>query len=250
MVPQLLVNGASGIAVGMSTAIPPHNLQEVVAAMCHLVDDPDADVAALRRHMPAPDFPTGGEILDQSNRELKSMYDTGRGNITLRGKAEIETTKRKSGSVREAIVISEIPYMTNKATLVERIASLVNSRDLEGVSDVRDESDRDGMRVVVELKKGTNSSVVLNNLYKHTKLQVSACVCVTVCDRPCGGRGCRSPSSPCGSLTVARNRVCWNRASASLYGSSAARGCAFAERPFMKLTERFSMNERTTRKRP
>lgn len=175
VVPQLLVNGASGIAVGMSTAVPPHNLQEVVAAMCHLVDHPDADVAALRRHMPAPDFPTGGEILDQSNRELRAMYETGRGNITLRGKAEIETTKRKSGSVREAIVISEIPYMTNKASLVERIAALVNSRDLDGVSDVRDESDRDGMRVVVELKKGTNASVILNNLYKHTKLQVSVC---------------------------------------------------------------------------
>eukprot|EP00242_Pyramimonas_sp_CCMP2087_P018418 CAMPEP_0198201256 /NCGR_PEP_ID=MMETSP1445-20131203/3995_1 /TAXON_ID=36898 /ORGANISM="Pyramimonas sp., Strain CCMP2087" /LENGTH=844 /DNA_ID=CAMNT_0043871471 /DNA_START=191 /DNA_END=2721 /DNA_ORIENTATION=- len=172
-VPNLLVNGSSGIAVGMATFIPPHNLAEVVEAMCYLVDHPDATTLQLMKFLPAPDFPTGGVIMDNDN-ELLKVYETGRGGFTLRGKTHVEQISKSKKSVegKEAIVITEIPYMTNKASLVERIAELVNARELEGVADLRDESDRNGVRVVVELKRGASSSVVLNNLFKHTRLQV------------------------------------------------------------------------------
>ncbi|KAK3260326.1 hypothetical protein CYMTET_30715 [Cymbomonas tetramitiformis] len=166
VVPHLLVNGSAGIAVGMATSIPPHNLGEVVAALCCLIDNPEATTEELMEHLPAPDFPTGGQVLDPSN-ELRKVYSTGRGTITLRGLAHIEDGSKNKSQV----VITEIPYMTNKAMLVTRVAELVNSRALEGVADIRDESDREGMRVVIELKRHADPNVVLNNLYKHSKLQ-------------------------------------------------------------------------------
>ncbi|KAJ7531263.1 hypothetical protein O6H91_14G038200 [Diphasiastrum complanatum] len=165
--PNILLNGASGIAVGMATNIPPHNLGEVVDALCALIRNPNATVQELMEHLPGPDFPTGGQILGSAG--ILAAYRTGRGQLTVRGMAAIEETDTRGS--RSAIVITEIPYNTNKAALVAKIADLVNDKTLEGVSDVRDESDRSGMRIVVEVKRGSMPSVVLNNLYKHTTLQ-------------------------------------------------------------------------------
>ena len=166
-VPNLLVNGAGGIAVGMATNIPPHNLGEIVDACLALIDDPATDLERLLEIVPGPDFPTGGEIIGRSGARQALM--TGRGPVVMRGKAAIETTKRD----REAIIITEIPYQVNKAAMVEKIAELVREKRIEGVSDLRDESDRDGMRVVIELKRDASSDVTLNQLYRFTPLQTS-----------------------------------------------------------------------------
>jgi DNA gyrase subunit A len=170
--PNLLVNGAAGIAVGMATNIPPHNLGEIVEALTFLLESadltPDERLEGVMKRVPGPDFPTGATICGRGG--IRSAYRTGRGQIVLRAKAEIETNKKGD---REHIVIREIPYQVNKAKLIEKIADLVREKRLEGISDVRDESDRDGMRIVVDVKKGEPAQVVLNNLYKHTPLQDS-----------------------------------------------------------------------------
>ncbi|MBQ6930180.1 MAG: DNA gyrase subunit A, partial [Oscillospiraceae bacterium] len=164
-IPNLLINGSIGIAVGMATNIPPHNLTEVCNGIIHLIEYPEADYAELMDFIPGPDFPTGGIIMGRSG--IRSAYATGKGKITLRGRANIE----EKANGRYQIVITEIPYMVNKAKMVERIAELVKDKRIEGISDLRDESDRDGMRVVVELKKEANPQVVLNHLYSLTELQ-------------------------------------------------------------------------------
>jgi DNA gyrase subunit A len=164
--PQLLVNGSSGIAVGMATNIPPHNLTEVISATVHVIENPDCTVEDLIALMPGPDFPTRGII--QGRIGIWSAYKTGRGIIRVRGRAEIESMEKGD---RERIIIHELPYQVNKARMVEKIAELVRDKRLEGISDLRDESDREGIRVVVELKKGTVAQVVLNALYKNTQLQ-------------------------------------------------------------------------------
>ncbi len=166
--PNLLVNGSAGIAVGMATNIPPHNLREVVAALAHLIEHPDAPVAELARHVTGPDFPTGGIIYGRDG--IRECYETGRGRIVVRARAQVE---EKESSGRSQIVVTEIPYMVNKARLLEQIAELVRDKKLEGISDLRDESDRDGMRIVVELKRDAVPLVVLNNLYKHTPMQTT-----------------------------------------------------------------------------
>ena len=163
--PNLLVNGSNGIAVGMATNIPPHNLTEVINGCIHMIDHPDCTVDDLMEFIKAPDFPTGGLILGMSG--VRAAYHTGRGRILMRAKTEIEQMTPN----RSRIVVNEIPYGVNKATLVMRIADLVKEKKLEGISDIRDESDRNGMRVVIELKKDVNAQVVLNYLYKHTSLQ-------------------------------------------------------------------------------
>lgn len=165
--PNVLLNGATGIAVGMATYIPPHNLGEVTDALIAFIHNPDATIHELMEYMPGPDFPTGGIIM--GNFGILAAYRMGRGSVTLRGKTEVEELDKKTK--RTAIIITEIPYQTNKATLVEKIADLVNSKALDGVSDIRDESDRTGMRIVLELKRGSEASIVLNNLYKSTSLQ-------------------------------------------------------------------------------
>jgi DNA gyrase subunit A len=165
--PNLLVNGAGGIAVGMATNIPPHNLGEVIDACLALLEDPEVGTDVLLDIVPGPDFPTGGEILGRTGARNALM--TGRGSVVVRGKATIETIRKD----REAIIITEIPFQVNKATLQERIAELVREKRVEGVSDVRDESDRQGMRVVVELKRDASGDVVLNQLYRFTALQSS-----------------------------------------------------------------------------
>jgi DNA gyrase subunit A len=164
--PQLLVNGSSGIAVGMATNIPPHNLGEVIDSAIHVIDNPDCTIEDLIALMPGPDFPTRGII--QGRNGIWSAYKTGRGIIRVRGRAEIESMEKGD---RERIIINELPYQVNKARMVEKIADLVRNKRLEGISDLRDESDRDGIRVVVELKKGIVGQVVLNSLYKNTQLQ-------------------------------------------------------------------------------
>ena len=164
--PNLLVNGASGIAVGMATNIPPHNMAEVIKATVHLIDNPRATVADLMQFVPGPDFPTGGFVHGRDG--IRSAYETGRGMIQVRGRAEIEVHPKTE---RESIVVTEIPYQVNKARLIERIAELVRDKKLEGVSDIRDESDRDGMRIVIEIKRDAMGAVVLNNLFAHTPLQ-------------------------------------------------------------------------------
>ncbi|MDZ7828058.1 MAG: DNA gyrase subunit A [Halofilum sp. (in: g-proteobacteria)] len=164
-VPNLLVNGSAGIAVGMATNIPPHNLREIVGACIALIDNPDIDIVELMEHVPGPDFPTAGVI--NGSRGIREAYRTGRGRIEIRGRTHIETDER---SGRDTIVITELPYQVNKARLLEKIASLVKEKRLEGISELRDESDKDGMRVVVELKRGEITDVVLNNLFKHTQL--------------------------------------------------------------------------------
>ncbi|HHJ49557.1 MAG TPA: DNA gyrase subunit A [Phaeodactylibacter sp.] len=165
--PNLLINGASGIAVGMATNMMPHNLTEVVNGAVAMVDNPDITVDELMKHITGPDFPTGGIIYGY--RGVKDAYETGRGRIILRGKANIET----SSSGKETIIISEIPYQVNKAVLVMKIAELVNQKKIEGISDIRDESDRRGMRIVIDVKRDAMAKVVLSKLYKYTPLQSS-----------------------------------------------------------------------------
>jgi DNA gyrase subunit A len=167
--PNLLVNGASGIAVGMATNIPPHNLREVCNAVNALIDNPEATSEDLMKYVRAPDFPTGGTIMGTSG--AREAYTTGKGQIVVRAVAEVEEMTRNAN--RMQIIITELPYQVNKAGLVEKIATLVKNRKIEGVSEVRDESDRDGMRVVIELRAGVQPQVVLNNLYKQTPLQSS-----------------------------------------------------------------------------
>jgi len=164
--PNLLVNGSSGIAVGMATNIPPHNLSEIIAACIGMIENPAMTVEEIMRHVPGPDFPTAGIIHGRAG--ILEAYRTGRGRIQIRGRTGIETDE-KSG--REKIIITELPYQVNKARLVERIAELVREKKIEGVSALRDESDKQGMRVVVELRRGENADVILNNLYVHTQLQ-------------------------------------------------------------------------------
>ena len=165
--PNLLLMGSDGIAVGMATKIPPHNLSEIVDAISYLIDHPEAEVADLMQFVKGPDFPTYGAIYDA--RAIAEMYTTGRGKIIVRGKAEIE----ESRSGKSQIVITEIPYQVNKAEMVARIADLVHQKKIDGISDLRDESDRTGMRVVIELKRDAKPKSLLNNLYKHTALQTS-----------------------------------------------------------------------------
>jgi len=165
--PNLLVNGSGGIAVGMATNIPPHNLGEVIDACLLMIDNPDATVADLMKKMPGPDFPTGAYI--RGRKGILDAYSTGRGRIVMR--ARVKTEQLKLG--REAIIVTEIPYQVNKSRLVEEIAYLVRDKKLTGISDLRDESDRNGMRIVIELKKGEVPEVVINNLYKHTQLQTT-----------------------------------------------------------------------------
>jgi len=168
-VPQLLLNGSTGIAVGMATNIPPHNLTELVDGLLALIANPSIDDRELMAIIPGPDFPTGGQILGR--RGIREMYTTGRGSVTMRGVASIETIEAKGRPDRDAVIITELPYQTNKAALIERIAELVNDKKLEGISDIRDESDRDGMRIVIELRRDAYPQVVLNNLFKLTPLQ-------------------------------------------------------------------------------
>ncbi|QEQ01538.1 DNA gyrase subunit A [Thermosynechococcus sp. CL-1] len=170
-IPQLLLNGTSGIAVGMATNIPPHNLGELVDGLVALIHNPQISDRELMRYIPGPDFPTGGHILGQGG--IEEAYTTGRGSMTLRAVATIETLEAPGRQPREAIIVTELPYQTNKAALMEKIAELVNEKKIEGIADLRDESDRDGIRVVIELKREAYPRVVLNNLYKQTPLQVN-----------------------------------------------------------------------------
>jgi len=165
--PNLLCNGGSGIAVGMATNLPPHNLGEVVGACVLLIDDPKTDLDAIMKVLPGPDFPTGGLILGTSG--IRQAYESGRGSITMQARATIEPMDGN----RNAILVTELPYQVNKATLVEQIAELVNNKRIEGISSLRDESDRKGMRVVVELKREANPHVMLNALYKHTRMRTT-----------------------------------------------------------------------------
>jgi DNA gyrase subunit A len=167
LLPNLLCNGASGIAVGMATNIPPHNLNEVIDGCIAFIGDENISNAQLMKHIVAPDFPTGGIIYGYEG--VKEAYTTGRGRILVRARASIETGKAD----RQRIIVSELPYMVNKAALVEKIADLVNDKKLEDIADVRDESDRDGLRVVIELRRDANAEVVLNNLYRHTQMQTT-----------------------------------------------------------------------------
>ena len=168
--PNLLVNGSDGIAVGMATNIPPHNLAEVIGAVIAQIDNPDITIEELMEYVPAPDFPTGAILMGRAG--VKRAYRTGRGNYILRSKCEIEDYT-SGNTTRTRIVVNEIPYQVNKARLIENIADLVKDKKIEGISDIREESDRDGMRIVIELKKDANAQVVLNTLYKHTQLQTS-----------------------------------------------------------------------------
>jgi DNA gyrase subunit A len=168
-IPQLLLNGSSGIAVGMATNIPPHNLGELIDGLVALIHNPEITDMQLMQYIHGPDFPTGAQILGVSG--IKEAYTTGRGSITMRGVANIETIAQRNRPEREAIIITELPYQTNKAALIEKIAELVNDKRIDGISDIRDESDRDGMRIVIELKRDAYPRVVLNNLYKQTPLQ-------------------------------------------------------------------------------
>jgi DNA gyrase subunit A len=170
-IPQLLLNGSSGIAVGMATNIPPHNLGELIDGTIALVQNPDLENGDLRRYIPGPDFPTGAQILGRSG--IRDAYTSGRGSITMRGVCNIETVEARGRQDREAIIVTQLPYQTNKAALIERIAELVNDKKIEGIADIRDESDRDGMRIVIELKRDAYPRVVLNNLYKQTPLQAN-----------------------------------------------------------------------------
>ena len=165
--PNLLVNGSNGIAVGMATNIPPHNLREVVDGCIHMIDHPDCTTEDLMQFIKGPDFPTGGIILGQSG--IRAAYHTGRGRILVRAKTEIEAMSQN----RSRIVVTEIPYMVNKAKLVEKIAELVHEKRLDGISDIRDETDRTGMRIVIELKREANAQVVLNRLFAQTQLQTT-----------------------------------------------------------------------------
>ena len=179
--PNLLVNGSSGIAVGMATNIPPHNLGEVVDAAVALIDNSDIDLDGLMEYIKGPDFPTGGTILGLSG--IREAYYTGRGRIVVRAKSEIESLPNG----RDRIIINEIPYLVNKARLIAKIAELVHDKRIDGISDIRDESDRNGMRIVIDLKRDANAQVVLNLLYKHTQLQdtFGAIMLALVDNKPC-----------------------------------------------------------------
>ena len=163
--PNLLVNGSNGIAVGMATNMPPHNLGETIDGLVALIDNPEITVDELMQYIPGPDFPTGATILGRSG--IAQAYRTGRGKLIVRAKTEIEQLSQN----RSRIIVTEIPYQVNKARLVESIADLVHEKRIEGISDLRDETDRNGTHIVIELKKDVNANVVLNNLYKHTQLQ-------------------------------------------------------------------------------
>ncbi|MFC6444309.1 DNA gyrase subunit A [Shinella zoogloeoides] len=165
--PNLLVNGAGGIAVGMATNIPPHNLTEVINGCIALIDNPAIELLDLMQHIPGPDFPTGALILGRAG--IRQAYETGRGSVVMRGRAHIEPMRGD----REQIIVTEIPYQVNKATMIEKMAELVRDKRIEGISDLRDESDRDGYRVVIELKRDANADVILNQLYRYTPLQTS-----------------------------------------------------------------------------
>ncbi|ADU14736.1 DNA gyrase subunit A [Asticcacaulis excentricus] len=166
-IPNLLVNGAGGIAVGMATNIPPHNLGEIIEACLAMLDDPEVSTETLLGIVPGPDFPTGGEILGRSGARQALL--TGRGSVIMRGKASVETIRKD----REAIIVTELPYQVNKATLIEHIAEMVREKRIEGISDIRDESDRQGMRMVIELKRDASGDVILNQLYRYSALQTS-----------------------------------------------------------------------------
>ena len=168
--PNLLVNGSSGIAVGMATNIPPHNLREVIGACICVLDDPNASLADLMEHIKGPDFPTKGIIMGRSG--IRAAYATGRGRIVVRARHEFE----EFGHDRTRIVITELPYQVNKRTLIKSLADQVEDKRLEGISDIRDESDRNGMRMVIELKRDANPQVVLNRLFSHCLLYTSRCV--------------------------------------------------------------------------
>ena len=165
--PNLLVNGAGGIAVGMATNIPPHNLGEVIDAVFALMENRDITIEELMEIVPAPDFPTGGSILGRGGVRL--AYNTGRGSVLMRAKVNVEQIRKD----REALIVTEIPYQVNKTTLIEKIAELVREKRVEGISDLRDESDRDGMRIVIEIKRDAVAEVVLNQLWRYTQLQQS-----------------------------------------------------------------------------
>jgi len=167
-IPNLLINGASGIAVGMATNIPPHNLNEVVDGLVALVENPEITITQLMQHIPGPDFPTGGFI--HGTEPIVQAYTEGRGILQMRGKVFTETVKRTG---KEQIVISEIPFMVTKGRLIEQIAGLVQEKKVEGIADLRDESDREGMRIVIELKRDAVAEIIINQLYKHTPLQES-----------------------------------------------------------------------------
>src|SRR5512147_2684249 len=166
-VPNLLVNGSSGIAVGMATNIPPHNLGEVVDGLVRVIDDPDVSIDELIKLIPGPDFPTRGYIYGRGG--IREAYTTGRGIITLRAKAHVE--KMRGG--REAIIVTELPYQVNKASLMEKIGELIRDKKIEGVSERRDESSREGIRIVLELGRGEMAQIVINQLYKHTQMQTT-----------------------------------------------------------------------------
>ncbi len=167
LVPNLLINGSQGIAVGMATNVPPHNLGEVVDALVAMIDDPEVTLKQIMEHIPGPDFPTGGLLCGRSG--IRQAYKTGRGKLMVRAVAALETAK----SGKQSIIITELPYTVNKARLIEEIASLVQNKKIEGISDIRDESDREGMRMVIEIKRGEHYEVILNNLYKHTRMQTT-----------------------------------------------------------------------------
>ena len=164
-IPNLLINGASGIAVGMATNIPPHNLREIVDGLVLLIDNPDADLKDLMKVVKGPDFPTGATILGRDG--IKEAYATGRGRIRVRAKARIE----ELANGRQRIVVTEIPYLVNKASLIQKIAELHRNKQVDGITDLRDESDRTGMRIVIELRRDANARVVLNRLYRHTQME-------------------------------------------------------------------------------
>ena len=176
-IPNLLVNGSDGIAVGMATNIPPHNLREVCEGICYLIDNPDASLSELMEFVKGPDFPTGGIVMGRSG--IRAAYATGRGKIILRSRAEIE--EDKNGKFK--IIVTEIPYQVNKARLIMSIAELIKSKRIEGISDLRDESDRDGLRVVIEIKREANPQVVLNQLYSYTQMQITfGAIMLAICD--------------------------------------------------------------------
>lgn len=166
-IPNLLINGSAGIAVGMATNIPPHNLGEVINACVALIDDPELDIPDIMTHLPGPDFPTAAFI--NGARGVYDAYHTGRGRIYMRAKNHVEIDEKRAG--KQSIIVTELPYQVNKARLIEKIAELVKDKKLEGITELRDESDKDGMRMVIELRRGEMSEVVLNNLYQHTQLQ-------------------------------------------------------------------------------
>ena len=167
-IPNLLINGSSGIAVGMATNIPPHNLTEVINACIEVLNNPNITIDELLEFIPGPDFPTAGII--HGNSGIREGYKTGRGRVVMRGRTHFEEAEKGN---KEVIIIDELPYQVNKKNLLEKIAELVNDKKLEGISDLRDESDKSGMRVVIELKRGEIPDVILNNLYKQTQLQDS-----------------------------------------------------------------------------